>query len=107
MTAKNILSAHAPAPWSAHKTGTIGLPFRVYAADDTTICEVAAPTEEIGKEIADLIAAAPELLEAAKTKLAYCKKFEGCQDAALLEGEYCSDECAALATAIAKAEGRA
>ncbi len=51
---------------------------------------------------ARLIAAAPELLAAAKAKLANC---EGCLDAALRPGERCSDECVSLETAIARAEG--
>lgn len=49
-----------------------------------------------------LAIAAPDLLEAARSKLRAC---EECKDAALMSGEFCSDECAALATAIEKAEG--
>lgn len=74
--------------------------------NDFAICEI-GPFEEdwTPEEIqrAHLIAAAPELLAAAKQKLAHCKKHGDCSDAALLEGEYCSDECSALASAIDKA----
>lgn len=50
-----------------------------------------------------LIAAAPDLLAACKAKLAAC---EDCKDAALMPGEVCSNECAAMADAVEKAEGR-
>ena len=53
-----------------------------------------------------LLAAAPELLAACKAKLADCKRNGDCGDAALMEGEYCSDECAEMAAAVEKAEGR-
>jgi hypothetical protein len=64
------------------------------------VCEI--PDGPGAYQKALLIAAAPQLLEAAKAKLANC---EECEDAALMPGEYCSDECIALADAIAKAEG--
>jgi hypothetical protein len=84
-----------------------GVEIIVQREDGAFVCDVEPLIDEWDDEqIARvrLIAAAPDLLEACKAKLAYCKKYEGCQDAALLEGEYCSDECAAIAAAIAKAE---
>lgn len=47
-----------------------------------------------------------DLLDVAKRKLADCRDSLGCASGELMPGEYCSDECAALAAAIAKAEGR-
>jgi hypothetical protein len=71
--------------------------------------DVASPPRIYGESPrtirARILAAAPELLEAAKNRLAECKRYGGCQDSGLLTGEYCSDECSALASAISKAEG--
>ena len=57
-------------------------------------------------DISDLLESHEALLRAAKAKLADCRENGDCSDAALIEREYCSDECSALALAVAKAEGR-
>lgn len=51
------------------------------------------------QEIARLKVSARELLLAAQAKLADC---HDCKDAALMPGEVCSDECAALVVAVEK-----
>jgi hypothetical protein len=53
-----------------------------------------------------LHAAAKDLLDAANAKLANCRENGDCSDPALLSGEYCSGECAALAKAVDAAEGK-
>lgn len=53
-----------------------------------------------------LVSAAWDLLQACKRKLADCRKNGDCSDAALREDECCSDECAQIASAVDKAEGR-
>lgn len=91
-------AVHTPGSWIADKFGC------VYPERGTK--QIAVVAGELTPERdanARLIAAAPDLLKAARAKLANC---EGCMDAALLPGEYCSDECIALVDAIAKAEGR-
>lgn len=46
-----------------------------------------------------------QLVEAAKHRLADCRKNGACAEAALMPVEYCSNECAALAEAVEKCEG--
>lgn len=119
-------SGHTPAPWQACKDAKCpcrqvwsipgDVPVFTARADAHSLVGMAhhkwgdSPEmiygeipEEQAEANARLIAAAPELLAAAKAKLANC---EGCDDAALMPGEYCSDECIALAEAIKKAEDR-
>lgn len=52
---------------------------------------------------ARLIDAAPDLLDAAKKKLADCLVNGECSG--VQSDEYCSDECIALARAVQKADG--
>lgn len=54
-----------------------------------------------------LILSAPCLLVACKAKLSDCRENGDCSDAALMPGECCSDECAAMTAAVEKAEGKA
>ena len=48
----------------------------------------------------------PALREAIERKLADCREHGDCSDAALMPGEYCSNECVALASALAQADGK-
>ncbi len=43
---------------------------------------------------------APEMYRAIIAKLKDCREIGGCSDAALMEGEYCSDECSAMALVV-------
>jgi len=61
-------------------------------------CAVPIKEKQAMREIA------VELAAAAKSKLADCKAHGECADAALMDGECCSNECAALADALAKAK---
>jgi len=104
---------HAPGPWHYSKTDYVllaqgyrfALPFEVSDAASAVaaICLYGEYTEAHAR----LIAAAPDLLAAAKNSLAYCRDLGPCSDAALAPDEYCSDSCVALMRAIAKAEGHA
>lgn len=103
---------HTPGPWHAWDRG-IG--WEVHAGDPTGCYDpegdCKGPIHDQFRDTcseadARLMAAAPDLLEAAKRKLADCRETGDCSDAALQPGEVCSDECAALSAAIDKAEGR-
>jgi hypothetical protein len=87
-----------------------GLAYRIEALERSMRIKDSFPTAYVAERAdADLYAAAPDLLAAGKAKLAdcdECKRLILLKDAALMPGEYCSDECLALAAAIAKAEGR-
>ena len=63
-------------------------------------------TREQAEANAHLLAAAPALREAIERKLADCREHGDCSDAALMPGEYCSNECVALASALAQADGK-
>ena len=83
----------------------------IYAGEPEAAVEiafVAAMSDGVPEAIDNgrLFAAAPELLESAKRKLADCRESGPCSDAALRADEYCSDECADLSRAVEKAEGR-
>ena len=65
-------------------------------------CGATAP----GAANARLIAAAPRMYEALKTKLKWCREHGDCADAALMADEYCSDECVAMAAVLTEIEGK-
>lgn len=75
--------------------------------DDSAICEV-GPFEEDWTpgdiQRVHLIAAAPDLLEAATQTLGLCRIRGECAD--VQPDEYCCGEHVALASAIEKAEGK-
>ncbi len=56
--------------------------------------------DDLFSEIDILRAERNALLEAAIAKLRDCRESGDCADAALMPGECCSDECAALAIAV-------
>jgi len=97
---------HTPGPWAIWADeGSYTSICSVYGAGvDIRHILCVASVKRVTEEQANacLISAAPDLLKAAKAKLADCGD---CKDAALMPGEVCSDECAALVAAIAKAEG--
>ena len=94
---------HTPGPWhAAKKQGWINAAngrrkIVQYAGCGSHAAEWPNPDDY------KLAVAAPDLLTAAKAKLADC---EDCKHVELMPGECCSHECAALAMAVAKAEGR-
>lgn len=93
---------HTPGPWTTHK-----MPGHTAVAANTLIARVfstAFGDLENERDNATLMAAALDLLDAAKAKLADCRENGDCSDPALMPDEYCSDECVALAEAVAKAE---
>lgn len=115
MPDENVLSAdtkskHAPAPWEikAHDGFTIGgiAPIEIVAANGEVIaCNTAYYPTGLAAKNAPVIAAAPELLAAAK---AYFESY--CLDEAddpenCVDGERQHEAAKALQAAIAKAEG--
>ena len=100
---------HTPGPWRQYNPDGRAIWSDRRGIGERAIAKVYGPTTRECMETfanARLIAAAPELLEAARKKLADCRDYGECNDAALMPGEYCSTECADLARSIAKAEGR-
>lgn len=106
---------HYPAPWWIHGQFDGECSVEILSGDPTnhmnalTVFEVEPFGEDwTEEEIAHvhIASASLDLLKAAKDKLADCKLNGECADAALKPGEYCSEGCAALAAAVAKAEGR-
>jgi hypothetical protein len=78
----------------------------IYAADGSTIAEIAQERDGIGyisQEDAPLIAAAPDFLAAAELAVLY---FQRTKDAGGWQGYLAHEAWAALAKAIARAEGK-
>jgi hypothetical protein len=95
------MSKHTPGPWKVEPGGFVGGP-----VGKGRVCQTWNKFEQDfpnAEANARLIAAAPDLLSAAKAKLAACRMDGGCES--VQDDEYCSYECVALASAIAKAEG--
>jgi hypothetical protein len=87
------MSKHTPGPWKVSGGGNAPV---IQAQDDTWICTSCAPTKEEARNNARIIAAAPDLLEAANSALK------------LLRGSGFTESTGAviqLKAAIAKAEG--
>lgn len=92
--------AHTPGPWQS------GFDLRVLATDDraTVVCQVSgAPTNPVARADARLIAAAPDLLDAARLTVLH---FQRTHASGGFQGDDEHEAWAALNAAIAKAEGR-
>jgi hypothetical protein len=92
---------HTPGPWKVGPEYIAGIP--IYFSDDTHFCTISRPLTLTDYANANLIAAAPELLEALKEAKELIRFFHG--DPAWEIYDSSSPEMKRLNAAIAKATG--
>ena len=102
-------SKHTPGPWKVHKG--VSNYYMITSCDDVEISECGGDfTMRDHQANANLIAAAPELLESCETMITLLEnKFEpsavSIENSGWREGGYLREQCAKMRSAIAKAKG--
>ncbi len=119
MTPERIAAAEercakaTPGPWIVEPIND-GETYQVTTAEDSgfsVICETPWVDEpgdsgfiaSARTDLPDLLECRRVFVDAVTRKLADCRASGGCSDAALMPGEFCSDECVALDAALRKA----